>query len=305
MQHSLLLLETRLLCCFVAVAETGSLQRAGVRLGKAKSTVSRWLTELEEILGYQVFDRQSNGLVIVINPLGEALLPKVKNVLASLARLETFAFSQDPERVPAKLVLYFNQLVAKECIAEQVMMLRKLLPQTEIVINECQPDQSQHLLLQQEADLVLGFVPAKVYPDLSGLIVGEEQVMILAHPSHPLLNEALVDSQQLLLHTLIIPSFLQSISFQGNSSPFDTITTSDFELALTLAKSNLGIAYLPEHVARKALHRRDLCQLSINWEEFTQSIPLMLHFRTDFAYPDIKLRLVEGLREWFGYSDLK
>lgn len=76
----------------------------------------------------------------------------------------------------------------------------------------------------------------------------------------------------------------------------------DFQLALVLAIGNLGIAYMPEHFARLALQKKEVRQLSNNWDEFSQQIPLMLFFRLDYAYPLIKPQLVDGLRDWFGFD---
>ncbi|MEH6453743.1 MAG: LysR family transcriptional regulator [Psychromonas sp.] len=303
MDNKLPLIEARLISTFVAIAETGSLQKASKRIGKAKSTLSRWLAELEDILGYQVFDRKSSGLVLELNEQGKALLSKAKSVLATMGRFEDFAFAQDDALTPSKVSLCFNQLIENKCIVELIVNLREIAPQTEISVMQCMPDQVQQLLQKNSVDFVLGFTTELIYPDIGGLIVGQEQVMMVAHPSHPLVGNEVIDSQQLLPHTVIVPEFVQSKGYRDSFQPIVSITTPDFQLALALAIEDMGIAYIPEHIARPAIHNKQVFQLPINWDEFSQQVPLMLYFRLDYAYPSIKQQLLEGLREWFGYQE--
>ncbi|OAN11393.1 hypothetical protein A3K86_20830 [Photobacterium jeanii] len=302
MNHTLPILETRLLSCFVAIAETGNLRKAGLKLGKAKSTVSRWLSELEDLLGYQVFDRESSGLVLTLNEQGEYLLVKARTVLATLGRFEDFAFAQENKQAPNKLTFSFNHLVANECITDLIKNLREHAPQTEIELLPSLQDTLQDSLMAGTVDFVLGLASEDLYPDIGGMIVGEEQIMMLAHPQHPLNSQTQIESQQLLPETIIHPQFLSKKKKDESFNPISSIITSDFQLAIDFAKANLGIAYSPEHIARQALKNKSLCQLDMNWEEFSQHLPLMLFYRLNYSYPKIKQHLIDSLRDWYGYQ---
>lgn len=296
------LIETRLLNCFVLIAETGSLQKASHKIGKSKSTLSRWLSELEDTIGYEIFDRKSNGLVIEINLKGRALLPKAKSVLASLNRFSAQAYSLNSNETPTSINLAFNQLVENECLADLVAYLKGKHP--EIGINVCSNLMEQvHTLLQDgNVDFVLTTVPEAIYPDIGGRIVGEEQVMMVSHPEHPLSKCKQIEAQQLLNHTLVMPQFIQSAGFKEKLSPLDTITTPDFALAVQCVKKGIGIAYVPEHAARQHLRNGEICQLSMNWDEMGQVVPLMLMFRLNYPFETLKNDLIDMLRQWFGYQ---
>ncbi|MGR5154657.1 LysR family transcriptional regulator [Photobacterium swingsii] len=302
MNRELPLLETRLLNCFVAIAETGNLRKAGLRLGKAKSTVSRWLSELEDLLGYPLFERESSGLVLTLNERGEGLLTKARTVLATLGRFEDFAFAKNNHLAPSKLTFCFNQLVANECITELMLSLRSLVPETEITIVQCVGEEMQNHLVSGDVDFVLDLAPENLFPDIGGMIVGEEQVMVLAHPTHPLSCQDQIESQQLISQTIIIPQFLDIRKDNAYFHPIESIVTPDFQLAIDLAKANLGIAYTPEHIARHTLISGELKQLSLNWEEFSQQLPLMLFYRLNFPYPSLKQHLIDTIRDWYGFQ---
>ncbi len=77
--------DLRLLRCFAAIADTGSLTRAAERLHLSQPTVSGQLRELEQALGFALFHRTSR--VVTLTAQGERLLPSVKAVLAETERV--------------------------------------------------------------------------------------------------------------------------------------------------------------------------------------------------------------------------
>lgn len=72
-------LDIDLLRCFVTIAETGSLTRAGQRLGRTQSAVSLQLKRLEEQLNRSLFDRSPRSLAITSD--GERLIGPARQIL--------------------------------------------------------------------------------------------------------------------------------------------------------------------------------------------------------------------------------
>ena len=77
--------DLRLLRCFAAIADTGSVTRAAERLHLSQPTVSGQIRELEQALGFGLFHRTSRS--VVLTPQGERLLPHVTAVLAQTERV--------------------------------------------------------------------------------------------------------------------------------------------------------------------------------------------------------------------------
>lgn len=77
--------DLRLLRCFAAIAETGSVTRAAERLHLSQPTVSGQIRELEQALGFMLFHRTSRSVVLTAQ--GERLLPHVNAALAQTERV--------------------------------------------------------------------------------------------------------------------------------------------------------------------------------------------------------------------------
>ncbi|NJK88101.1 MAG: LysR family transcriptional regulator [Myxococcales bacterium] len=85
------------LLCFVETSRTGSLTSAAARLGLPKSSVSKHIRRLEELLGVQLFERSSRK--VRSTRAGETLLPRIESILADLDTLVAEASEQraDPK----------------------------------------------------------------------------------------------------------------------------------------------------------------------------------------------------------------
>src|SRR3954453_21419479 len=79
-------LEVRHLQLVAAVAEVGSLTRAGDRLHVTQSALSHQLRDIEDRLGAPLFHRR--GKRLVLTPAGEHLLQSARDVLERLRQTE-------------------------------------------------------------------------------------------------------------------------------------------------------------------------------------------------------------------------
>lgn len=77
-------MELRHLRTFRAIAETGGVYAAAARLNLAQPAVSRTLRDLEEELGFALFDRVGRGLRIT--DAGRAYLAEIAPLLGGVAK---------------------------------------------------------------------------------------------------------------------------------------------------------------------------------------------------------------------------
>src|SRR5262245_34154303 len=89
-------LEVRHLRLVEAIADEGSLTRAGLRLHLTQSALSHQLRDAEERLGVRLFDRVGRRLRLSAG--GERLLSTARQVLAELARTEREIQASAPGR---------------------------------------------------------------------------------------------------------------------------------------------------------------------------------------------------------------
>lgn len=87
------LLDLDLLRTLVAIVETGGFSAAGVMIGRSPSAVSMQIKRLEEIIGHQVFERDSRNVTLTVE--GEHLLVHGRQVLELNNRIIRKFVSQD------------------------------------------------------------------------------------------------------------------------------------------------------------------------------------------------------------------
>ena len=74
---------------FATIAETGSLSRAAIRLGKDRTTLRDLLDYLEDALGYALFLREGRSLALTAE--GEQLFRQAHLLLRQAQAFESFA----------------------------------------------------------------------------------------------------------------------------------------------------------------------------------------------------------------------
>ena len=74
---------------FLAIADTGSLTRAGARVARSQSAVSLQLRQLEDAVGARLFDRDTRH--VHLTAAGERLLPLARRALAATAAVAAVA----------------------------------------------------------------------------------------------------------------------------------------------------------------------------------------------------------------------
>lgn len=90
-------MKLRHLQAFVAVAEEGTFSRAARRLELAQPPLSRYVHELEQELGSELFVRGRSGAALT--PAGRLVLERAVAVLKTFRDIEDFAPSPDASRV--------------------------------------------------------------------------------------------------------------------------------------------------------------------------------------------------------------
>ncbi|HGJ5854511.1 LysR family transcriptional regulator [Arsenophonus nasoniae] len=296
-------LENKMLMAFVAAAESGNFLQAGILLNKSKTTISRWINELEIILGYTLFDKRANGSVLDINSNGKLLLPKVKMFLLSLQKLEKFSFALNNNKEPAAIRLAFNQLIPEEAIADVVLKLKKEFPAVEIHIVHADLFDVEFTLNSNKADFVLGLQCVEIYNNINAQVVGDIQMMLVADTAHPLAKEQQVNSLSLSSETVIYPSLQGKVDDERyHFLPYsEMMLTTDYYSCVKLAEKGLGITYIPDHMAINSILTKKLKEVKVDKNEVNNIHSLMLYYRADYRYFAISAILSSGLKEWFGY----
>ncbi len=182
-----------------AIADTGSLSRAAVVLGVTQPAVSAQLKRLEQMLGYQLFERGEGA--VSPTPMGELLLRRTAALLPQLDKLlediEQRACSSGPPDVVRVAA------VASALVAYLPSLVSRLWPEVSetTVVHDDHPDRLVSLLAQRRVELGL----VKDYPghelevpaSVDTAVVVTEPTFVLLPESHPLARKEILDLREL------------------------------------------------------------------------------------------------------------
>jgi LysR family transcriptional regulator for metE and metH len=193
-------LEIRHLKLVAAVAEEGSVTRAGSRLHLTQSALSHQLRDAEEMLGTPLFRRLSRKMVLT--PAGERLLRSARTVLDELDRAEKEISRASGE--PAGLLRLCTQCyTCYHWLPARMKLFQEEFPGVEFqVVVEDTPNPIPALL---EGRLDLALVnsqprdPRIVYTPLF-----EDELLAVLPPNHPKASRPFLEPEDFADETVII-----------------------------------------------------------------------------------------------------
>ncbi len=166
----------------VAVSETGSLGRAGSRLGMSQPAVSMRMKGLESALGVKVLMRDSSGTKVT--PAGAAIVTAAREVLGATSRL--VALSEHFRQESAlRLHIAASFTVAEHLAPMWIEALLRLNPEASLSLDVV--NSSQVLACVQDLVADLGFVegPQVEVPGVASESVMTDTLVVVVAASHP------------------------------------------------------------------------------------------------------------------------
>jgi len=168
---------------FATVADAGSFARAARRLGRAQSAVTYAIARLEAEVGAPLFDRSAYRPVL--NPTGQALLPRARRILADIDefRVQARGVAQGLE---ARLSIMVVTLAPMALLAPGLADFHARFPHVPLRLSIAPTTGALEALAQGRADL--GVVP-NMGQGLDGMDWAhalDAPLVAVAAPCHPL-----------------------------------------------------------------------------------------------------------------------
>jgi len=166
----------------VAVSETGSLGRAGSRLGMSQPAVSMRMKGLESVLGVKVLMRDSSGTKVT--PAGAAIVTAAREVLDATSRLVALSEHFRLESA-SRLHIAASFTVAEHLAPMWIEALLGWNPEASLSLDVV--NSSRVLSLVQHLVADLGFVegPSVELPGVESMPVMTDSLVVVVAPSHP------------------------------------------------------------------------------------------------------------------------
>ena len=257
-------MKIRQLYTFKIVCEEESITRAAERLSTTQPAISRTISELEETLGTQLFDRTSRK--IVLNEAGQLFLSKVIPLLELYEDLE--------KGLPDSDVRYQLRIGATPSLAGTLLfqILEKFRSGHEDVQIRVTVDSEpvlEQMLLQRQIDMALteGMTDDEHFVKVP---ISSEPLAVLCSPDFPAAAAGEISAPDLarqprllkedasMIRRLVDAAFL---FYDIAVSPSWTSTSS--AVLLKAAREGLGITILPRALASRDLENGSLTELSV------------------------------------------
>jgi len=239
-------LEVRHLRLVSAVAELGSLTRAGDQLHLTQSALSHQLRDIESRLGAALFLRV--GKRLVLTPAGERLLATARDVLDRLDRTEQDIHQMGKARA-GMLRLTTECYTCYHWLPPLLVRYRKRFPQVEVRIDVAATGRPLDMLLAGKLDLAIMSSPVRDRRLVSRPVFDDELVVVAAR-DHRFAKQTHVRLSDLRDETLYVyPPKEESRVLQEVLVPSGHVPARVEEVMLTesiaeLVKAGLGVSVL-------------------------------------------------------------
>src|SRR5215469_14215379 len=241
-------LEIRHLRLVAAIAETGSVTRAGNHLHLTQSALSHQLRDAEEQLGTSLFQRKSAKMMLT--PAGERLLQAARTVLGELERAEMEI--QKNETAPKGLIRLSTQChTVYHWLPPRLSFFQRQFPEVEVQLVIEATNNPFAALLEGKLDLAIVNEPIR-NRKIRYMPLFEDESLIAVPPEHWLASKSYAAPENFATETILLyppkedSTLLMKILQPAGIRPKKIQEVTLTEAIIEMVIGGLGIAALPK-----------------------------------------------------------
>ncbi len=233
---------------FLSVIDEQQIGRAALRENIAASTATKRIQDFEEIIGIQLLERTSKG--VVETPAGKVVVRYVRKLFADLddmgAEIATFG-----EGLRGQVFVASARSIFVPFLARELGAFARDFPLVEMVIRELENTAVLQAVTNGDADIgVFAVVPDM---DLSGVQTAPyrtDRMVAVLPPAHRLLGPPSISFKDLATEDLIVvaamhTAFSRAMRRLGREY-IPKYTVRSAGVAVSLVQAGLGVTVLPE-----------------------------------------------------------
>lgn len=250
-------MEVRQLQHFVAVAEYGHFSQAAETLDISQSGLSASVRALETSLSTPVFERTTRS--VVLTAAGRALLGPARRILREVAAAESAVASvRDAEA--GRLALGVVQTFTAADLPATIARLHHRRPGIQVLLREAPT--ADLLAAVADGELDLAFVALDAAPLPAGLTALRdypETLVLVVGAGHELARRTTVAITDLAEQSFVefaaglgLQTVVAALFHDAGVRRRIAFRTSQMDQALSLVEHGLGVAVVPEPVARRS-----------------------------------------------------
>jgi DNA-binding transcriptional LysR family regulator len=292
-------MELRHLRYFVAVAEEQHYGRAAQRLRLAQPSLSRQIRDLEQEIGFELFDRLPRG--VRLSAAGKAYLEDVRSILGKVSAATDRA-GRVARGLAGTLRVGFPESASWHGIVpDSFRRFRHEQPDAELQLSPMSSLEQVQALRAGSLDAGFVFSFPRSDPDLDQVVVATQHLVLAAPRRHPLTTNSrlrlrdLTDADFIWFPRRQSPVYydrLMQACARGGLSPRIVQEAVDQATILSLVVCGLGVAFVSE-ATRWRCPRDVVLRLVV---DLSLAIDFSLVWRNDNASP-LLARFVAGVRQ--------
>lgn len=282
-------MDLKNLTTFIHVAELGSFTKAGVALGCSQSTISFQIRQLEEELGFPLFERINR--TVVLTDKGREVLAYAHQIRQMTDELKQSIQSDRPRSVRIRVAM--SDSLCNSLLEDNFQQFLQAHPGINLKIVAAGTEEMFRLLDHNEVDAILT-LESHIY-NTEYVIVREEEVAhhFVAAASSPLAKLRQIPPEELVHQRFILTekgmSYRRLLDEQLAQRSLEIIPVLEIgnpHLICELVQQGVGISFLPDFVTEKAVKEGKLVYLEVPgiqvsiWKQ-------LLHHRDKWISPQI------------------
>lgn len=282
-------MELRHLRYFVAVGEEQHYGRAAKRLRVAQPALSRQIQDLEEELGFQLFDRLPRG--VKISAAGESFLKDARSILQKVNDATTRAKRVATGQSGALRVGFVESISWHGPVPASFRRFRERQPNAELQLRPMSSAEQLEAIVSEGLDAGFVFAIASMVPDLVQLEIDVLNLMLAVPEGHPLTQQKnvrlrdLKDADFVWFPRQASPAYYDRLMrecFQGGlESPHVVQEAVNEATILSLVSCRLGVAFVSEAARWRCPQGVTLIPV----RDLRVPLPLVLAWRKDNTSP--------------------
>ncbi len=285
---------------FLEVGQEGSIRKASERMNITPSALSRHITMLEHMVGAELFERRSRGMLLTAEGhiLKKYALRTVNNVDFVKSAVEEIRGLRSGVIKVAAI-----EIVASSLLFPAIREFQGLHPgvtfQVEVITKE--NDDTVHSLFKGQVDIGMMY-KIKPISELDYCAEFETPFSVIAHPSHPLAAKKEVSTADLVgipIASLSISNATRKITEKALASSgikLDyMLQVNSIEMSKEFALTGMGVTVLPSIAARMECAKGSLVAIPLS-EWALRSVRVALCTHRGHALSKVATLFLESLK---------
>lgn len=282
-KEGIVLMDIQELEAFWWISQTGSFNRAAERLYLTQPSVTARIQALEKELGQQLFERKPRG--VRLTDAGRALLPHAERVLQDIRKARQAVV--DLMSATGGTLSVGCALTTSTYTLPQILDLYKsTYPQVEIMVRTGRSQHIQQLVLDDTVQMGLVHAPINPHPEINAIPLYEEEIVLVAHPQHPLAKEEKVAADRLASEPFITPdrssgywTLVEQFWASAGLMPRVTMELDSIEATKRMVMHSLGITMLPKSCVVQEAEAGELVIIPLAGASNLTRQTLLIHHR--------------------------